>query len=298
MPQFTKSIARHPLGLLFLAILLWGVNWPIMKIGLDYITPLWFTFYRLFFGTISLFIILTLTEGTSAPRRQDWPVLFSVGVLQIGLSMGLIHLGLQYVEPGRSAILTYTMPIWIAPLAFVFLREKLTSMKLIGLLVGIAGIAVLFNPLTFPWGNQAYLYGNSLLLVAAFLWAIAIVHVRGHNWSGSTMALLPWQMLIGTITLLPFMLTMEGIQPFPHTWELGLILLYNGPIATALGFYVFISATRMLPANTTGMTALGVPVVGMLASALVVGEVVTLPKMLGLGLICGGILLAGRKSSK
>ena len=281
--------------LLLLAIVIWGVNWPVMKIGLDYITPVWFSFIRISSASLCLFLALGIMGRLSVPARQDWPVVLSVGVLQVGLAMGLIHFGLLYVEPGRSAVLTYTVPIWIAPLALLFLGEELLPAKLAGLVLGIAGIAVLFNPLTFPWGNSGYLFGNLLLIIASLMWAVAIVHVRGHSWSGSTLSLLPWQLLAGAVSLLPMALIFEGLQPVKPTWDLAAILFYNGPVASAFGFYAFISASRALPANTTGMATLAIPIVGILSSVILTGEILTGAMIIGLSLIGSGVLLANRK---
>ncbi len=296
----TKASAHYAgtgsVVLLVLAILLWGMNWPIMKIGLDYITPFWFSFFRIGSASLTLFLALGLTGRVSLPARSDWLVILSVGLLQVGVAMGLIHFAVLYVEPGRSAILLYSMPIWIAPLAYLFLGERLNTLKLAGLAFGVTGLVVLFNPFSFPWSNGNYLFGNFLLMVASLMWAIAIVHVNGHNWSGSTLSLLPWQLLIGSTVLLPMALVMEGAPSISPTWELAAILVYNGPIASAFGFYAYISASRALPANTIGTASLAIPVVGILSSALITGEALTITVLAGMGLIGCGVLLAGQRS--
>lgn len=280
--------------LLVLTILLWGFNWPIIKIGLEHIAPFWFSFIRIGSASVILFLVLSLMGRNTVPARRDWPVIFSVGLLQVGIAMGLIHLAILYVEPGRSAVLIYSMPIWIAPLAYLFLGEKLNILKLTGLALGVVGIAILFNPLAFPWGNGEYLFGNGLLLISSLMWAISIVHVRGHDWSGSTLSILPWQLLIGALVLLPLAITFEGFLSIDMTWELAAILIYNGPIVSAFGFFAYISASRALPANTTGMASLAIPVVGILSSAVMTGEVLTVAVLAGMGLIGCGVLMAGR----
>ena len=67
--------------------------------------------------------------------------------------MGLVHWGLQYVPAGRAALLAYSTPIWVVPAAMLFLGERLTGLRVLGLLAGLGGLAVLFNPLSFDWSD-------------------------------------------------------------------------------------------------------------------------------------------------
>ncbi len=125
--------------------MLWGVNWPIMKIGLAYIDPVWFVVIRMFLGAGLFFAWQLATSGVAVPGRRDVPIILSIGLLQIGLYLVLITVGLRYVPAGRSAVLSYTTPLWVVPGALL-LGEKLTAARLAGLALGLAGIAVLFEP--------------------------------------------------------------------------------------------------------------------------------------------------------
>ncbi|MES9958750.1 MAG: DMT family transporter, partial [Sedimenticola sp.] len=198
MSDPTTNEVRTAWFLLFAAIVLWGANWPIMKIGLNYIGPLWFAAIRVVIATLCLFALLALQGRLSPPTREELPVVFSIGVLQIGIFLGLIQFSLLFVEAGRSAVLAYTTPIWTAPLALLFLRETLTRRKLLGIVFGLGGILILFNPFTFPWGWNDYTFGNALLIAAAMVLAIVIVHVRGYGWTRPHLSLLPWQFLLGS----------------------------------------------------------------------------------------------------
>ena len=120
-----------------------------MKMGLQFITPLWFAATRVFLGALCLFAFLALKGGVRLPGRGEISILVSVAVFQIALPTELIHTGLSCMDTGRSAILVFTIPLWVAPIAFFALGERLTRMNLVGLAMGLAGIAVLFNPLSF-----------------------------------------------------------------------------------------------------------------------------------------------------
>jgi drug/metabolite transporter (DMT)-like permease len=276
-------------ALLALVVVLWGVNWPVMKAGLAYIPPLHFALGRMALGAATMLVVAALAGQLRWPARQDWPVVFSVGVLQMGLFMALVNFGLQFVGAGRAAVLAYTTPLWVVPLAAVLLRERLTRARGAGITLGLAGLAVLFNPLHFAWGDGRVLLGNGLLLLGALVWAVLIVQVRGHRFAGTPLSLAPFQFLVACALLGPAALAFEAGAPVRWGPELGLILLYNGPVATAFCFWAMLTVTRALPAATTALGTLGVPAVGIVSGALALGEPLTPSVLGGFGLIVGGL---------
>ena len=272
-------------------ILLWGVNWPVMKVGLQYMPPLWFAAARVLLGGACLFALVAARGRLRIPERRDLPILISVGVLQIALFLGIIHFSLQYVDAGRSAILAYTTPLWITPMAVVLLNEPMTTRRLAGLGLGLGGIGVLFNPATFDYSQTPALIGNGLLLLAALGWAVGIVHVRLHRWVMTSLELMPWQMLIGGILLTALAAWVEGGPPVRWSGTLAAILAYNGLAASAFCYWAFVTVSRSLPATSTAMGALGVPVAGVLISALFLAEPLSATIIVGLGLITAGVAL-------
>jgi drug/metabolite transporter (DMT)-like permease len=284
--------------LLVVVILIWGANWPIMKIGLEFIAPLTFTAARLALGALTMFLFLALRGELAWPAREDLSVVFSVGLLQLAAFLIFINLALTHVDAGRSAILSYTTMIWVTPAAIWLLGEKLTSAKIIGVLCGIAGIAVMFNPMSFDWSDRAGLIGNGYLLAAALAWAIGILHVRGHRWRQSPLVLAPWQMLVGLVPTAALAFAWEHDAPILWSGELIAVLAYNGPIATALGLWAWISVNRGLPAIATAMGSLGVPVAGVILAVLMLGEPLTFDNVAGLMLIGVGLALVGREAAR
>lgn len=286
------SVNGAALGLLAAVIVLWGANWPILKIGLEYIDPLWFAVLRLLLGILTFVAILAAQGKLRLPPRGDWPVVFTVGLLQMAAFMALINIALMWVPAGRSAILAYTTPLWVAPGAALLLGERLDLRRLMGVGLGLAGIVVLFNPLGFDWSDGQVVAGNMLLLVAALAWAMAIVHVRFHQWQSSPLELAPWQMMIGLVPLVILAWVIEGAPSVDPTPEFLWIAFYNGPLATALAFWAAITVTRMLPAVTVSLAFLCVPVAGLLFSWALLGEVLTATNVVGLALIAAGVAAA------
>ncbi len=272
-------------------VLVWGCNWPAMKLVLAYITPLWFAVLRVATGTLSLFAVVAFWTGRiKLPDRADLPVVFSVGLLQMGGFLALVNLALTAVPAGRSAILAYTTPLWVLPGATLILGERISLAKTLALLLGLAGVAFMFNPVGFDWSDNRAIAGNGYLLLGAAMWAIAIVHVRAHRWVGSPLTLAPWQMLTGLVPLTVLAWAAEGPPPAPgSTGGAVLLALYAGPLVTAFPFWAAVTAARILPAVTVSLTLLLVPVIGVVSSALVLHERVSATTVTGLALIVAGI---------
>lgn len=289
----TQSVVTRPMALtlLVLVILLWGVNWPVMKQVVGHMPPISFVASRLLLGALSLIIFTAALRQLRLPSRADLPVILSVGGLQMGVFTLLVTIAVQYVPAGRAGILAYTTPLWVVPLALIFLKEKVGWAKAGGLLVGLSGVAVLFNPAAFDWTQRPVLLGNGLLMLAALIWACNIVHVRRHRWVGTPLQLAPWQMMLAASLATIAALVAEDQSRIDWSGQLVVLLIYNGPIATAFCFWAMVTVNRALPAITTSLSVLGVPVVGLVSSSLWLREPLTVTNLAGLGLIGGGLVL-------
>jgi drug/metabolite transporter (DMT)-like permease len=280
---------RTAAAFLVLVVILWGANWPIMKVGLQSIPPLSFTALRILLALAFMTVLAAALGQLRLPDRRDLPIVLSTGLLAMAGLMGLVNVALQFVDAGRAAVLIYTAPLWVTPLAAIVLHERLTRVRAAGLVVGIAGVAVLFNPLGFDWDDPDVVLGNALLLIAAIGWAVQIVHVRAHTWRGTPFQLFPWQLGLAAAVVLPVAFILEFGQPIDWTWPLPAIVLYTGLVATAFCYWAVITVNRALPAMTTALLMLAVPVAGVLFSSLAFGEPLDATTVAGLALIVTGL---------
>ncbi|MFY1663426.1 DMT family transporter [Pseudomonas sp. Pseu.R1] len=286
------------LVLLFIAILIWGANWPVMKTGLSHITPIWFSATRFVTGAACLLVLQLLTGTLALPKRRDIPLLLSVGLLQM---LGFTVLGaiaMADIPAGRSAVLAYTTPLWVTPAAVLFFKEKLSRSQFVGTVLGVLGVATLFNPMALDWGNQAIIKANLLLLAASLCWAICILHLRYYKGTSSAYQLAPWQMCIASIPLIVLAQVTEG--PFTGDgsrsfWE---VILFVGPLATAFCFCAVNAASTWLSTTSMSSAMLGVPIVGLLVSVVTLGEHLTTSLTLGVLAIAGGIMFVSMGSRK
>jgi drug/metabolite transporter (DMT)-like permease len=272
-------------GVFAILVLIWGLNWPIMKMVVQFMPPLWFVVARLALGAICLFGLLAATGRLAKPTKADWPVIWSVSFFQMYVFMTLTTVGIQFIPAGRSAILSYTSPLWVLPAAILFFGEKLTRWRFLGMAAGLVGLVVLLNPASIDWSDSQVLLGNGLLLFGAMMWAVAILHTRRHRWHLSPLQLAPIQMslLLAPMCVLAYLI--DGPFRAEWNWQLIWMLIYNGPLATAFAFWASVSLQRALPSSTISLSYLAVPAWGLIASTLWLSE--SLPA----SLIAGGVLI-------
>ncbi|HKH67629.1 MAG TPA: DMT family transporter, partial [Reyranella sp.] len=223
-----NRIAYLQLGL---AVVLFGLTWPVIKIGLSAATPVWLAAGRASLSAISAFVLLAALRRLHWPARADWPIVLSVGAFQLSFFFALSNLGVQSVPPGRSGVLAYTTMLWMVPLSLL-VGERVGGRGIAGALLGLLGIVVLVDPWRFDWTDRRIVEGHAWLLLAGLSWAVAVLHARRHRWRLSPLEVLPWQMSVATVVLWLLALVLEpaGHLDFSRV-ELWVALAYLGVIA-------------------------------------------------------------------
>ena len=282
---------REAIVLLATIAVAWGTSWPVIKAILQDLPPLWAVGLRSTIGTTILFAISAFRRNVVLPKRGDISVVLNIALLHMVAFTGLISIGLQFVPAGRSVVLGYTTPLWVTVGARVFLGETLTPSRTMGLIVGVSGLLFLFDPSTFDWSNRNAVIGNALVLAAAFCWAVSILHVRAHKWVSTPFELVPWQALLATCTLMLLALTFEGVPQIEWNARLVVLLLYGGAVGIALPYWAMQTVNRSLPAVTTALGLLAVPIVGVACSSIALGEPLNFALLAATVLIVGGIAL-------
>jgi drug/metabolite transporter (DMT)-like permease len=283
-------LSRRTALLLFTVVVcLWGSNWVVTKTLVLSVSPLWASAIRSTIATAVLLILLLVRGQLIRPRRGDIAIILSVALLHMGAFSALVAFGLQLIPVGRSIVLGYTTPLWVAPAAWLFLGEPMPPRRLAGLGLGLCGLALMFNPLAFDWNDRSALIGNGLILLAALCWAANILYVRAHKWISTPFQLVFWQTLLASLLLSTLAASIDGAPQI--TWSPGLAsaFLYAGIGGTALAHWALITVNRSLPAVTTSLGLLATPVLGVGASAVFLGEPVSLSLTCAMVMILGGI---------
>lgn len=277
-------------SLLALLVLAWAISWPAIKVGVTTVPPVWYACFRYAIAAACLFGFLAVQRLLAFPPRQDWTLVAVSGVLQMAAYSALTAFALTILPAGRASVLAFSTPIWVVPMAAWWLRERLSATRLLGVALGLAGALAIAAPSLQAHGTREVL-GCGLLLAAAAAWAVSIVAVRAHRFATSALALAPWQMLVAAALLLPTAAAMEGA---PRALDAAAVasLAYVGPVATAFAYWAVVEVGRRVPTSTLSMALMATPSLGILLSALLLGEAVGISLIVGVVLIGAGIRLA------
>ena len=281
-------------------VVVWGSHWVVVKVGLETIPPFTYGVLRLTSGIATLAVIMAATGRLKRPIAGDYPIILSYGLLAVALMIITMNLALPYIPAGRSSILAYTTPLWIVPIMVVAARVLPKRAEIIGLLLGMAGLALLLNPAAIDWEAEGALLGSLLLVLGAGGGALAMVHVRLHRWVGTPFDAQIWQLLVAMVPMTLLMLLLEGGELGSIPWDLAALLavLYSGPLATAFAFWASQMIVKALGPLTAGIGYLGAPAVGVIAGIIVLGEIITPIDIAGIAVTTAGIvvvLLASRE---
>lgn len=280
------------LVLLALLALVWGFHWVVVKEGLRHFPPLTYAVLRISTGLITLLAILAPMRQLRRPPRADWSIIVSVAILQIAGGILIMNFALQAVPAGRSSVLAYTMPLWVALILWVVFRITPRRVEALGLVLGMAGILILVNPAVIDWSLPAEVAGTLALLFNAMCWAVVTIHIRRHTWHAAPLVLQPWMLLTALVPILIAALVLEPGRTIRWEPMSILILLYSGPLASAFAYWASQSITRSLGPISSGMGFLATPVVGLVSGAIVLGESIGPLDLAGFGLVVAGIAAA------
>ena len=254
-------------------MLVWGCNWPILKLGVMEMPPLTFRVYTLAFAALGLLAIARLSGESIRVPVHLWLRVCFLAILNITAWNTLIMFGIQQMPAGRSAILAYTMPVWATPISILLLNERLSPRKVVGLCFGMAGMAVLLgDDLTTLRGNPL---GALMILAAAVIWAFGTVLLRKWKLPIPQNALTGWLMIVGwvPIAIAAPMLDpnlLNAVRDFsPTAW---FAIAYNIALAGTAAHWAWFTLARTLPVAVSSMSSLPVPVVGVFAGMIVLGE--------------------------
>jgi drug/metabolite transporter (DMT)-like permease len=286
----------RPRALLALLVVVWAVSWPVIKIGVGVVPPIWFGCLRYAIATAVLAAIAGVRDGLHLPSRADRRLIMVSGALQMAAYSALTGLALTKLPAGRASVLGFSTPLWVVPLAVWRGQERLTRAALLGVGVGLGGIVAIALPTMIRGGAHGaapYL----MLAGAALAWAISIVFVRAHRFGADPLALAPWQILVASALLFVVAIASEGAPPSVGMRAVA-TLAYVGPVATAFAYWAMVEIGRRIPASTLSVALLATPSLGLTFSALVQGDRIDGPLLAGIGLVAAGIRLTTIQSGR
>ncbi len=291
-PGATPATATHlPLQGYFLLMgltLFWGMNWPFMKIALTELPVWWFRTACLVVGGVGLLTLARLSGGVWSFTKAEVRPLMLVSLFGIvGWHLNSAY-GVSLMPAGRAAIIAFTMPVWASILGSILLGEAFTRAKVVGLILGMAGLAVLIGPDLVA--VQTAPLGAFFMLMAAVTWAIGTVLVKRFTWTLSVTALAGWQLIFGTVPILTGALLLEPVPDLATVSDRTILAaLYIFALPMIFCQWAFLKTVRLFPASIAAIGTLAIPIVGVYASSLILDEPVGWRELGALGLICAAL---------
>lgn len=267
MPSFTP----RQLILLVLLTVVWGLNWPIMKVGVAHFPPLTFRMVAMWLAVPVLAIVLWQQKAPWTVPRAAWGKLAALTLFNMLFWHCLMITAIPLLSSGRAAILGYTMPIFSAMLGAFFFGDRLAARAWGGVAAAALGVVLLLWHETASMGSRPV--GVGLMLAAAAGWAMGTQLLRRTQMPVPLMTLSFWMVLITAIVLTALSVLLERERWVAPDQTALITILYNGPLAIGFAQVTWFFLARTLPPVASTLSVMLIPVIGVFSGAWWLGEV-------------------------
>jgi drug/metabolite transporter (DMT)-like permease len=263
-------LTRKQLLALVALTLMWGVNWPMMKLSLRELSPLYFRAITMTLGACWLFAFYKARGLRMWPQGPEWR---TVAFLAVPNMLGwhtISIFGLQQLSSGRAAVLGFTMPIWTVLLGAAFFGQKLNRrVAWATLAVGTAIVLLLVHELQNLSGRP---YGVLWMELAALSWALGTLLMRRATLTLPTETLVVWMMLLTSACVWVLALALEPLPSLHFSPSMWVSLVYGVLINYGFAQIIWFGLARNLPPATSAMSVMAIPLIGTLSATFIVGE--------------------------
>ncbi|HHV35196.1 MAG TPA: EamA family transporter [Syntrophomonadaceae bacterium] len=271
---------------LLLVIIIWGSTFASIKIILPQVPPNTLALLRFIIASIVLGLFLVITKQPRL-QKQDLPGILLSGFSGIAIFNVLQNQGLRYAGATDAAILIAMSPVFIALLSWVILKERISKLQVIGIVIAFAGSVLVatngsFNNFGF---NKLRVYGDLLVLLSSLAWAIFSITLKKLLMRYPPTTIMTYSTFAGTIFLIPFSLSEYPVNFLAINSAGWINIIYLGVLASALGNLIWNSALEKVPAVTAGAYLYLSPVVAAVVAFIFLHEIP------GMYTIVGGLII-------
>lgn len=274
---------------LFFTILFWGLAFTAIKYAVRSLTPYELAFLR--FLVADVLFAATILYGRYRVGREDLPKITLIGIFGVAVYHISLNAGEIYIPSGVASLIIAMSPVFVLILSAALLGERITSAKVLGILVALFGVYLLSHP-----ESGGDVLGIALVLIATLSAGIYTVGGKMLLKRYSPQVLTAYAMILGSIPLIPFLpASLAKVAEVDTLTVLSVIFL--GVFSTYFsyqGWYYFLNREE---ASKASVFLQAIPVVSILAGYLLLGEEITLMTVFGGFLIILGILMVVRSKS-
>lgn len=286
--------------MMIVAVVSWAFAFPFIKIGLRELSFINLTIMRFFIVCCVFSLILILQKKRfSKLQKKDIIPIFIIGFLGVMVYHIGLNYGEQYVSPGAASLIIATIPIQIVILAFIFLKEKIGLIKIIGIIIALCGVLIISL-----WGKKdasleiEYLYGILAIIIAAVMGAIYTITGKKLLDRYSGLSLTVYAILLGSIGLIPFINKSLFEQVLKMSLNGWFAILFLGIVSTVVGYVIWYIALRIKTASEISVYLYAVPVLSTIFSYFIFNDEITFMFILGGALVIVGLIIAHNKKEK
>jgi drug/metabolite transporter (DMT)-like permease len=266
-----QKLSAKQLWLLIILTIVWGLNWPVMKLGVTGMPPLLFRTLSMWLGLPVLALALVWLKVPFAMSRKHWPELLLLAATNMFIWHVCIILAIQSLSSGRAAILGYTMPIFSAILGAIFFASVMTKRNWLGVAAAALGVALLL------WHEMMGLSGKpqgvALALTAAATWALGTQLLRRTKIDTPTLTISFWMTVLACVVMSALTVTFEReawVMPSQSSW---FAIIYNAVLVFGFAHAAWFYLARTLPPVASTLSVMFIPILGVFVGAYWLGEV-------------------------
>jgi drug/metabolite transporter (DMT)-like permease len=269
----------------------WGGSYLFIKVVVAEVPALTLVAGRLLLAAAIMWLLLAVSRKAIPRGRELWGAYAVMGFFSGALPYGLIAWGERTISSGLAALLQGTMPIFTVVLAhFLADDERMTPVKILGVLLGFAGVGVLMLP-DLRRGQDAYLLGQLAVIASSVSYAAATIFARNRLRGQPALVSTTGQLTMGAVFTVPVALLVD--RPFDLAPSLPVVgswlaLVILGTVIAYVIYYALIERTSATFVSTVTYI---IPVIGLILGALVLAETLSLTLWISLGLVLLGVLL-------
>lgn len=257
---------------------IWGTTWIFIKVGLGALPPLRFAAARFILSIAILFIIIKIQKIPLPTTAAQWRLIALTGILQFSINYSTVFWSEQYITSGLAAVLQATITVFGLVLAWIFLPdERITAQKVVAVVIGITGVAVIFND-QLRVENWFAFAACAAIVVGSYCAAQASVLVKAKAAGIHPASLVFCQMICGLPAILIYSLVQEG-NPFSVSWSSTAIIcvVYLAVFGTVAAFWLYYWLLDKVESTKAMMISLVTPLLAVVIGNLTLGE--TLPPL-------------------
>jgi drug/metabolite transporter (DMT)-like permease len=265
------QLSRKDLVLLALLTLFWGLNWPVMKIGVRDFPPLTFRTISMLGGLVVIWLAARAQGASLAIPAGAKMTVIRLAIPNMLIWHSMIIIGVKLLSSGRAAILGYTMPAWAVLSGLIFFGDRISRSALVGIALAMSGALLLLSSEFSRLSGQPV--GTVLALIAAAGWGFGTVLMKRTQLDMPTISLTFWMLSFTTVIMAMLALIFEyPAMRIPNLIEWAAII-YNSAIIFGFAHVVWFRLARILPPVASSLSVMFIPVLGTFSGAWILGEV-------------------------